>query len=54
MWASYDQRFNDQQRLLNDMKEAQGSVYGQRDFMLDIRERLDRVERQRLSGGQGG
>ncbi len=54
VWASYDQRFNDQQRQLDDLKTAQGSVYGQRDFMLDLRERLDRVERQRLSAAQGG
>ena len=54
VWASYDQRFADQQRQLDDLKTAQGSVYGQRDFMLDLRERLDRVERQRLSAAQGG
>jgi len=54
VWASYDQRFADQQRQLDDLKTAQGSVYGQRDFMLDLRERLDRVERQRLTGAQGG
>ncbi|MDM9643894.1 hypothetical protein [Rhizobium sp. S163] len=53
VWASYDQRFQDQQRQIDDIKTAQGSVYGQRDFMLDIRERLDRVERQRLTGAGG-
>jgi hypothetical protein len=48
VWAAYDQRFVDQQRQLDDVKQAQGSVYGQRDIILDLRERLDRVERQRL------
>ena len=54
VWASYDQRFTDQQRQLDDLKTAQGSVYGARDVILDMRERLDRVERQRLTGAQGG
>lgn len=49
VWLSYDQRFIDQQRQIDEVKQAQGSVYGQRDVILDLRERLDRVERQRLS-----
>jgi hypothetical protein len=49
VWSSYDQRFIDQQRQIDEVKQAQGSVYGQRDVILDLRERLDRVERQRLS-----
>lgn len=48
VWQSFDQRFSDHQRQLDDVKQAQGSVYGQRDIILDLRERLDRVERQRL------
>ncbi len=48
VWQSFDQRFNDHQRQLDDVKQAQGSVYGQRDIILDLRERLDRVERQKL------
>ncbi len=52
VWASYDQRFIDQQRQLDDVKQAQGSVYGQRDILLDLRERIDRMERQRLSQAQ--
>ncbi|WP_046600870.1 hypothetical protein [Neorhizobium galegae] len=47
VWANYDQRFQDQQRQIDEVKTAQGSVYGQRDIILDLRERLDRVERQR-------
>lgn len=49
VWSSYDQRFIDQQRQIDEVKQAQGSVYGQRDIILDLRERLDRIERQRLS-----
>lgn len=53
VWSSYDQRFIDQQRQIDEVKQAQGSVYGQRDIILDLRERLDRIERQRLSGSPG-
>lgn len=49
VWDNYDQRFTDQQRQIDEVKQAQGSVYGQRDVILDLRERLDRMERQRLS-----
>jgi hypothetical protein len=49
VWANYDQRFQDQQRQIDEVKTAQGSVYGQRDIILDLRERLDRVERQRVN-----
>ncbi|TBF08739.1 hypothetical protein [Rhizobium ruizarguesonis] len=54
VWDNYDQRFADQQRQIDEVKQAQGSVYGQRDVILDLRERLDRMERQRLAVGQGG
>lgn len=37
------------QELGDEVKQAQGPVHGQRDLILDLRERLDRVERQRLS-----
>lgn len=50
VFSSYDQRFTDQQRQLDDVKQAQGNVYGARDILLDLRERIDRIERQRLSG----
>ncbi|WP_205909075.1 hypothetical protein [Neorhizobium lilium] len=48
VWASYDQRFTDVQRQVDEVKAAQGSVYGARDVILDLRERLDRIERQKL------
>lgn len=53
VFASYDQRFVDQQRQLDDVKQAQGNVYGTRDILLDLRERIDRIERQRLSSSGG-
>lgn len=49
VWAGFDQRFADHQRQLDDVKQAQGSVYGARDVLLDLRERVDRMERQKLS-----
>lgn len=53
MWVSYDQHFIDQQRQIDEVKQAQGSVYGQCDIILDLRDRLDRIERQRLSDSPG-
>ncbi|MCQ1769099.1 hypothetical protein NOJ28_26575 [Neorhizobium galegae] len=52
-WANYDQRLQDQQHQIDEVKTAQGSVYGQRDIILDLRERLDRVERQRIASPSG-
>lgn len=49
VWQTYEQKDKDLQRQIDEGKQAQGSVYGQRDFMLDIRERLDRLERSRAS-----
>lgn len=49
VWQNYDQRFMDQQRQVDEVKQAQASVYGARDVLLDLRERVDRMERQRLS-----
>lgn len=54
VFGSYDQRFVDQQRQIDEVKTAQGSVYGARDILLDLRERIDRMERQRLSAAQSG
>lgn len=54
VFGSYDQRFIDQQRQIDEVKTAQGSVYGARDILLDLRERIDRMERQRLSAAQSG
>lgn len=51
VWASQSSKDSDQQRQIDELKQAQGSVYGARDVILDLRERLDRVERQRLTTG---
>jgi uncharacterized protein YifE (UPF0438 family) len=53
VWTAYDQRIVDQQRQLDELKQAQGAIYGARDVIMDMRERLDRVERQRLSQPPG-
>ncbi len=49
VWQNYDQRLTDQQRQLDEMKAAQSSIYSQRDAMMDMRDRLDRLEQRRLS-----
>lgn len=53
VFNSYDQRLQDHQRQLDEGKQAQGSVYGARDVIMDMRERLDRIERQRLASPPG-
>ncbi|MGE7367921.1 hypothetical protein ACQKKX_02470 [Neorhizobium sp. NPDC001467] len=49
VWQNYTASDANMQRQLDELKQAQGSVYGARDVILDLRERLDRVERQRLT-----
>ncbi|MGV1801584.1 hypothetical protein GN325_20485 [Agrobacterium vitis] len=49
VWKNGEDRVADLQRQVDELKQAQGNVYGARDFLLDLRERLDRVERQRPS-----
>ncbi|MCK8779106.1 hypothetical protein M0654_03810 [Rhizobium sp. NTR19] len=49
VWQNYTNKDQDLQRQLNEVKEAQGSVYGARDVILDLRQRLDRVERERIN-----
>lgn len=46
-WAGADQRFSDVQRQIDELKQAQGSVYGQRDIILDLKDRLNRIEMER-------
>lgn len=45
VWTAYDQRIADHQRQLDEIKQAQGNVYGARDFLLELRERQERIER---------
>lgn len=47
-WRSQDAAVAAVQRQLDDLKAALGGIYGARDVILDLRERLDRVERRRL------
>lgn len=49
VWQNYDQRFSDAQRQIDELKTALGSIYNARDVIIDLRERLDRVERTRRS-----
>ncbi|WP_320194948.1 hypothetical protein RMR10_011840 [Agrobacterium rosae] len=49
VFLNYDQRFIDQQRQLDDQKQQSGAVYGTRDVIMDLRQRVDRVERDRPS-----
>lgn len=51
VWQNYTASDQNLQRQVDELKQAQGSVYGARDVILDLRERLDRVERQRLTQG---
>jgi hypothetical protein len=50
VWQNYTNKDQDLQRQVDELKQAQGSVYGARDVILDLRQRLDRVERERISG----
>ncbi len=49
VFNSYDEQRADIQRQLDEVKQAQGSVYGARVILLDPRERIDRMERQQVS-----
>ncbi|MBB4347915.1 hypothetical protein [Aliirhizobium cellulosilyticum] len=49
VWQNYTNKDDDLQRQLDEMKQAAGSVYGLRDILLDLRNRMDRVERERSS-----
>ena len=45
VFASYDQRLADQQRQINEVKTAQGGIYGARDVLIELRENQQRLER---------
>lgn len=49
VFESYDSQLRDKQRQLDDIKAQQAGIYGARDAMLDMRERLDRLERSRIT-----
>jgi len=50
-WRSQDLALQSVQRQIDDLKQALGSIYGARDVIIDLRERLDRVERARMPPG---
>lgn len=46
VFAAYNQRLSDQQRQINESKEASGSVYGARDVIIDLKNNQQRLERE--------
>ena len=53
VWASYDRRFTDIQRQVDEVKQAQGGIYGARDVLMDLKSNHQRLERE-LSDIEGG
>lgn len=45
VWANFDQRFTDEQRQIDELKSSSASTYNVRDVLLDLRSRLDALER---------
>jgi len=46
VFGSYDQRITDQQRQIDEVKTAQGAIYGARDVLIELRENQQRLERE--------
>lgn len=55
VFMGYDQRFGDAQRQIDELKQAQGGIYGARDIIMDLKENQQRLERElgRLVGING-
>lgn len=55
VFMGYDQRFGDVQRQVDELKQAQGGIYGARDIIMDLKENQQRLERElgRLVGING-
>ncbi|NTB01060.1 hypothetical protein [Agrobacterium tumefaciens] len=51
VWRSQDQMMAQLQKQIDEQKANSAAVYTPRDVLLDNRERIDRLERQRLSPG---
>ncbi|WP_284775877.1 hypothetical protein [Agrobacterium sp. lyk4-40-TYG-31] len=51
VWQSQDQTTAQLQKQIDELKSNSASVYTPRDVLLDNRERIDRLERQRLAPG---
>jgi hypothetical protein len=57
VFASFVQQFSDHQRQIDEMKQAQGSVYGTRDVVFDLKKEIERLrdrDRQRSAPGIEG
>lgn len=48
VWQSEDQQRAQMQKQIDELKAGQSNTYSARDLLLDLRERLDRVERQKI------
>ena len=46
VFMGYDQRFGDVQRQVDELKQAQGGIYGARDIIMDLNENQQRIERE--------
>ncbi|WP_156392529.1 hypothetical protein [Rhizobium sp. Root482] len=55
VFMGYDQRFGDVQRQVDELKQAQGGIYGARNIIIDLKENQQRLERElgRLVGING-
>lgn len=53
-WRAYDTEIAAIQRQVDDLKQTQANTYSARDLLLDLRERLDRLERERAALKQSG
>lgn len=49
VFEAYDEQLREKQRQLDEIKAQQAGIYGARDAMMDMRERLDRLERTRIT-----
>lgn len=47
VWRNTDQQLAQVQKQIDELKAGQASTYSARDVILDLRERLDRVEQAR-------
>lgn len=55
VFSSFVQQFSDHQRQIDEMKQAQASVYGTRDVVFDLKKEIERLrDRQRGTPGVGG
>lgn len=56
VWQNFEDRDKDLQRQIDEVKQAQGSVYGARDVILDLKTNQQRLERElsdmKARGGQ--